>query len=67
MPDDEKVKERTLVEPNLNDGKDEDYSRTDVTLTIGKALDNGIQLFAGYQDSSATIALPAISWVQGLG
>jgi len=55
------------LNPNLNDGKDEDYSRTDVTLTIGKALDNGIQLFAGYQDSSATIALPAISWVQGTG
>lgn len=49
---------------DFNDGKDEDYTRDDLTVTIGKVLDNGVQLFAGYQDSSATIALPEISWVQ---
>jgi hypothetical protein len=47
----------------FNDGKDEDYSRDDITLTIGKALDNGVQIFAGYQDSSANITLPNI-WVE---
>lgn len=52
------------LNPDFNDGKDENYSRDDLTLTIGKALDNGMQIFAGYQDSSATIALPKISWVQ---
>ena len=52
------------ISPAFNDGKDEDYTRDDLTVTIGKVLDNGIQLFAGYQDSSATIALPEISWVQ---
>ena len=46
----------------FNDGKDEEYTRDDLTITIGKVLDNGMQLFAGYQDSSATIALPEISW-----
>lgn len=52
---------------DFNDGRDEDYSRDDITLTLGKALDNGIQVFLGYQDSSATISLPPISWVQDLG
>ncbi len=50
-----------------NDGRDEDYARNDLTFTVGKVLDNGVQVFAGYQDSSATIALPPISWVQDLG
>jgi len=50
------------ISPDFNDGKDEDYTRDDLTVTIGKVLDNGMQLFAGYQDSSATIALPEISW-----
>lgn len=43
----------------LTGSPDEDYSRTDITITIGKALDNGIQVFAGYQNSSTDIALPA--------
>lgn len=34
----------------------DDYNRTDLTLTIGKVLDSGIQLFAGYQDSDTDIA-----------
>ena len=38
---------------------DEDYSRADITLTVGKALDNGVQVFAGYQNSQTDIALPA--------
>ena len=50
------------ISPGFNDGKDEEYTRDDLTITIGKVLDNGMQLFAGYQDSSATIALPEISW-----
>lgn len=47
-----------------NDGRDEEYARNDLTFTVGKVLENGVQVFAGYQDSSATIALPPISWVQ---
>jgi hypothetical protein len=43
----------------LTDFPDEDYSRSDITLTVGKALDNGVQVFAGYQNSSTDIALPA--------
>ena len=45
----------------LTDFPDEDYSRSDITLTVGKALDNGIQVFAGYQNSNSAIALPT-SW-----
>lgn len=37
---------------------EEDYDRTDYTLTLGKVLNNGIQVFAGYQNSSATMDLP---------
>lgn len=37
---------------------EENYSRTDYTLTLGKVLSNGIQLFGGYQNSTATMDLP---------
>ena len=37
---------------------DEDYDRTDYTLTFGKVLSNGIQLFAGYQNSTAIMDVP---------
>lgn len=54
-----------LLDPTFDD---EDYSRRDITLTVGKVLDNGVQIFAGYQNSRATMALPqelqdAIGWV----
>jgi hypothetical protein len=47
---------------------DEDFARRDITLTIGKVLQNGIQLFVGYQDSESTMDLPlvaqqALGWV----
>lgn len=46
---------------------DDAYSRTDITLTAGKVLESGIQIFAGYQKSDATIDLPleaqqALGW-----
>jgi hypothetical protein len=31
------------------------YVRKDITLTVGKALDGGIQLFGGYQQANSTI------------
>lgn len=49
---------RELLSPDLND---EDYGRRDITVTVGKVLDNGVQLFAGYQNSRATMALPEIA------
>lgn len=40
------------------DVSDQDYDRDDLTLTIGKVLENGIQLFGGYQQSESDIDLP---------
>lgn len=33
------------------------YTRTDITLTAGKALDDGLQIFGGYQQADSTIDL----------
>jgi hypothetical protein len=54
------------LSPGLNDGKDEDYDRDDITITIGRVLESGLQVYGGYQDSHADIYLPPVSWVQGL-
>lgn len=35
---------------------EDDYNRTDLTLTAGMVLENGIQVFGGYQDSDTDIA-----------
>lgn len=40
------------------DVSDQDYDRDDLTITIGKVLENGIQLFGGYQQSESDIDLP---------
>ena len=50
------------LSPGFNDGKDEDYGRRDLTLTVGKVLENGVALFIGYQNSAATMALPVDTW-----
>lgn len=34
----------------------DDYDRNDITLTVGKVLDSGVQIFAGYQNSDTDIA-----------
>mgnify|MGYP001583086644 CR=1 FL=1 len=34
----------------------DDYDRNDITLTVGKVLDTGVQVFAGYQNSATDIA-----------
>ncbi len=36
---------------------DEPYKRQDITLTAGKALGDGIQVFGGYQQANSTITL----------
>ncbi len=40
----------------IGSGKDS-YTRKDTTLTIGKALDGGVQVFGGYQLANSTIDL----------
>lgn len=45
----------------IGNGNDE-YTRKDITLTIGKALEGGIQVFGGYQQANSTINLgPLVS------
>ena len=51
----------------FNDGRDEDYDRDDITITIGRVLESGLQVYGGYQDSHADIYLPPVSWVQEEG
>lgn len=40
----------------IGNGNDS-YKRKDITLTVGKALDGGIQVFGGYQQANSTINL----------
>jgi hypothetical protein len=39
------------------DQKGNEYKRQDITLTLGKALDGGVQVFGGYQQAKSTINL----------
>ena len=58
--------ELTNAEGALNDGHDNDYSRTDTTITVGKAFEGGYQVFGGYQNSASKLTLPN-AWVTNYG
>lgn len=45
------------VDGGARNGEEDAYSRRDLTFTVGKALDGGIQVFGGYQQADSTINL----------
>lgn len=45
------------VDGGFRNGEEDAYSRRDITLTVGKALGDGVQIFTGYQQSNSTINL----------
>jgi len=44
----------------INDGKNNQFNRTDYTFTAGKALGDGWTAFGGYQESNSNISIPRI-------